>query len=70
MDNFNQKLKDRWQQKRKKASSWTGLLIKVLILVALVFVIRKLSKSDNIDWSKIKTRPDSEQVNPDTTRGL
>lgn len=69
MDNFNQKLKDRWQQKRKKASSWTGLLIKVLILVALVFVIRKLSKSDNIDWSKIKTRPDSVQVTPDTVKG-
>jgi hypothetical protein len=69
MDNFNQKLRDRWQQKRKKASNWTGLLIKVLILVALVFVIRKLSKSENIDWSRLKTGPDTMQVAPDTTKG-
>jgi len=64
MEDFNKKLKDRWQQKRSKAMNWTSLLIKIIILVALVFTIQKLTKSKNIDWSKINAKPDTVQVQP------
>jgi len=62
MPDFNKKLRERWQQKRSKASNWTSLLVKILILVAIVFVIQRLTKSKNIDWSSIKTKPDSVQT--------
>jgi len=69
MKNFNEKIRERWQQKRSKALNWTGLLIKLAILIALVFVINKLTKSKNIDWSKIKTKADTVQTTPDSIRG-
>ncbi|MBM4399719.1 MAG: hypothetical protein FJ041_05265 [Candidatus Cloacimonetes bacterium] len=62
MEGFNKKLRERWQQKRNKASNWTGLLIKILILVAIVFAIQRLTKSKNIDWSSIKTKPETVQT--------
>ena len=69
MEEFNKKLRERWQQKRKKASNWTGLLIKVLILFALLSIISHISKSKNIDWSRIKTKPDTIQAVPDSIKG-
>jgi uncharacterized membrane protein SpoIIM required for sporulation len=62
MNEFNKKIRERWQQKRSKAMNWTSLLIKILILVAILFVINKLSKSSNIDWSKVKARQDTVQT--------
>lgn len=62
MEGFNKKLRERWQQKRNKASNWTGLLIKILILVAIGFAIQRLTKSKNIDWSSIKTKPETVQT--------
>jgi len=62
VEGFNKKLRERWQQKRNKASNWTGLLIKILILVAIVFAIQRLTKSKNIDWSSIKTKPETVQT--------
>jgi hypothetical protein len=69
MEDFNKRLRERWQQRRSKAGNWTGLLIKILILVAIVFTIQRLTRSRNIDWSGIKTTPDTVQTAPDTTRG-
>jgi uncharacterized membrane protein SpoIIM required for sporulation len=62
MNEFNKKIRERWQQKRSKAMNWTSLLIKILILVAILFVINKLSKSSNIDWSKVKAKQDTVQT--------
>jgi len=65
LKDLNDKLRKRWQQKRSKALNWTGLLIKLAILIALFLVISQLTKSKNIDWSKLKGKPDSVQVTPE-----
>jgi len=69
MEDFNKKLKDRWQHKRNKAFNWTSLIIKVLILVAILFAINRLSKSNNIEWSKTQSQQDTVQVAPDSIKG-
>jgi hypothetical protein len=69
MKDLNDKLRERWQQKRSKARNWTGLLIKILILAAILYVIQRLATSKNIDWSNIKTKPDTVQTIPDSVKG-
>jgi hypothetical protein len=69
MKDFNDKLKERWEQKRSKAKSWTGLLIKIAILAVILYAVHKLSTSKNIDWSVIKSKPDTVQVAPDSIKG-
>ncbi len=69
MEEFNKKLKERWQQKRNKARNWTGLLIKIAILVAILYAIQRISTSKNINWSVIKTKPDTVQIAPDSVKG-
>jgi len=62
MEDFNKKLKERWQTKRKKAFNWTSLIIKVMILVAILYTINRLSKSDNIQWTSSSATQDTVQV--------
>lgn len=66
MNEFNKRIRERWEQKRKKASNWTGLLIKILIIIAIIYAMQRLSKSNNIEWSNVKTQSDSVQT--DTLR--
>jgi hypothetical protein len=64
MAEFNKQFKERWQQKKRKAGNWTSLLYKILLLIALIYVVSKISTSKNIDWSKLKGKPDTLQVVP------
>jgi formate-dependent nitrite reductase membrane component NrfD len=64
MADFNKQLKERWQTKRKKASSWSSLLLKIFLFVAILYVIHSLSTNKNIDWSKFKAKADTVQTTP------
>jgi hypothetical protein len=64
MSDFNKEIKDRWHQKRKKASNWTSLGVKVFLLIALIYIVSKISTSKSIDWSMLKNKPDSALVTP------
>lgn len=69
MKDFNRKLRERWQEKRKKASNWKSLVIKILILVAIIYVVNHITRSKNIDWSTLSNRPETTQTAPDTVKG-
>jgi len=64
MTDLNNKLKERWQEKRKKSRNWSSLLLKIFLLIALIYVIHSISTSKNIDWSKFKGKADSVQTTP------
>lgn len=64
MNDFNKELRERWKQKKKKAGNWTSLMVKVFILLAILYFVGKFTTSKNIDWSKIKNKPDTMQVAP------
>lgn len=51
MRDINDKLRERWQDRRKKSFNWTKILIMVGALVAIIVVMTKLSTMENIDMN-------------------
>lgn len=45
MNDMQDRMKERWDQRRKKNSSWTRLIIMVIILVALLVGINMLNNA-------------------------
>ena len=49
MRDINDKLRERWQDRRKKSFNWTKILIMFGALVAIIVIMSKLGTMDNID---------------------
>ncbi|MDP2173851.1 MAG: hypothetical protein Q8M98_01275 [Candidatus Cloacimonadaceae bacterium] len=45
MNDMNDKIRERWQERRKKGYNWSRLIIMLAILVAIMFAINRLSKT-------------------------
>ncbi len=45
MSDMNDRLRDRWNERRKKAYNWKKLIILALILVALLVLMHRLNKA-------------------------
>lgn len=50
MKDVNDKLRERWQERRKKSFNWTKILIMLGALIAILVVMSKLNTVDSIDW--------------------
>ncbi|MDD4308891.1 MAG: hypothetical protein PHO32_00790 [Candidatus Cloacimonetes bacterium] len=48
MDEFDDKLKERWQHRRKKSYNWTKLAIMVFAVVAIFWAMNHLQNSGSI----------------------
>ena len=48
MNDFNDKIKDRWKEKRKKAYNWPKLILMVLALIIILYLINHLGNTENI----------------------
>jgi ABC-type nitrate/sulfonate/bicarbonate transport system permease component len=48
MQDFEDRMKERWQQRRKKAYNWQKLLLMALVLVAIWYTMARLQNADNI----------------------
>jgi hypothetical protein len=44
MKDFNDKLRERWQDKRKKSFNWTKVILMMAALIAIVFVMTRLTR--------------------------
>ncbi|MDI3503757.1 MAG: hypothetical protein PWP64_693 [Candidatus Cloacimonadota bacterium] len=44
MNDLNDKLEERWQQRRKKGYNWTRLIVLVVILIAVIYGMNMLKK--------------------------
>ncbi|MFB3844858.1 MAG: hypothetical protein ACE14O_03790 [Candidatus Cloacimonadaceae bacterium] len=66
MNDWNDKLRERWQEKRKKSSNWTSLIIKVVVLLLILYAIAKIGTGSSLDWSKFSPQADS--VRTDSVR--
>ena len=52
MDDLNDKMKERWEQRRKKSYNWTKLLIMVAALIAILWGMTQLNKAgDKVNWT-------------------
>lgn len=57
MNDLNDKLRERWQDRRKKGYNWTKLIAMVLVLVAILVAMNYLNKAGNV------MKPQAETIN-------
>ena len=62
MDDFNDKMKDRWKEKRKKAYNWPKLIIMVLALIAILYIMNHLGNTKNVVQTPSATVTDTLQA--------
>jgi len=48
MDDFDDKMKERWHERRKKAYNWPKLLIMLFVLVAIFYAMGRLQTTKNV----------------------
>lgn len=48
MNDFEDKLKERWNARRKKAYNWPKLLIMVFVLIAIFYAMNRLGDTKNV----------------------
>ncbi len=62
MKDFHDKIKERWEEKRKKAGSWQKFFFLLLLLIVIFLLISRLNRVRQIDWSWLKAQPDTTQI--------
>ncbi len=62
MNDFNDKLRERWHDKRKKSFNWTKVILMMAALIAIIFVMTRLNQVDNINWQNSSPQVDSTQT--------
>ncbi|MDY0151667.1 MAG: hypothetical protein RBS43_05290 [Candidatus Cloacimonas sp.] len=55
MDNYDDKMKERWRDRRKKSYNWSKLLIMVLALVAILYFMSRPYKTTTIVNNPVTT---------------
>jgi len=48
MNDLNDKMKERWKDKRKKAYNWPRLIIMVLALIIILYLMNHLGNTKNV----------------------
>ncbi len=48
MNDLNDKMKERWKDKRKKAYNWPKLIIMVLALIIILYLMNHLGNTKNV----------------------
>ncbi len=48
MNDFNDKMKERWKEKRKKTYNWPRLIIMVLALIIILYLMNHLGNTKNV----------------------
>lgn len=62
MNDLNDKIEERWRQRRKKGQNWPKLALMVIVLVAILYGMSILQKAGNV----VNTAPSAEVI--DSTR--
>ena len=48
MGDLQDKLQERWQEKKRKAYNWPKLVIMILLVVAIFYAMNKLNDASNV----------------------
>ncbi|MBP7310083.1 MAG: hypothetical protein KA984_02200 [Candidatus Cloacimonetes bacterium] len=48
MGDLQDKMKERWQEKRKKSYNWPKLIIMILAVVAIFYAMNRLGNTSNV----------------------
>lgn len=66
MDDFEDRMKERWKERRKKAYNWPKLLIMLGVLIAIFYAMGRLNDTKNVVVNPSASVIDSTQT--DTVR--
>lgn len=61
MEDMNDRMRDRWQDRRKKGSNWPKLIGMVLLLVAILVAMNLLNKASQKSTNAVETTNITEQ---------
>jgi len=64
MKDLNERIRQRWQTRRRKSQNWQSLVVKVLLLVILFYLARKVLSDRDIDWTWLNKQPVAAQTQP------
>lgn len=67
MDDMNDRIKERWEQRRKKGNNWPRLIIMTLILVALLVTMARMNQCSQAVTPSQAEFIDSTATVPDST---
>jgi hypothetical protein len=62
MDDFEDKMKERWRERRKKAYNWPKLLIMLFVLVAIFYAMGRMQTTKNVVINPAASVTDSLQA--------
>lgn len=62
MDDFEDKMKERWRERRKKAYNWPKLLVMLFVLVAIFYAMGRMQTTKNVVVNPAASVTDSLQV--------
>ncbi|NLK49704.1 MAG: hypothetical protein GX294_03550 [Candidatus Cloacimonetes bacterium] len=72
MDDMQERMRERWEERRKKGQNWPRLVIMLIILIALIVAMNMLSKktaqvksiqgTEYIDSTAVELEPDAPQT--------
>ncbi|HPF09657.1 MAG: hypothetical protein PHU99_04785 [Candidatus Cloacimonetes bacterium] len=62
MKDMNDKISDRWKQRRNKGYNWPKLIIMVLVLAAILFAMGILQRTSNMDSVPSASTADSSAI--------
>ncbi|MDZ4182101.1 MAG: hypothetical protein U1B83_04425 [Candidatus Cloacimonadaceae bacterium] len=48
MNDMNDKIRERWQDRRRKGYNWTKLLVMLAVLVGIIFAMNRLNKTATV----------------------
>jgi hypothetical protein len=62
MNDLNDKVSERWQQRRKKGYNWPKLIVMVLVLAAILYAMGILQNTGNVQAVPSATASDSTTI--------
>jgi len=62
VSDLNDKVNERWQQRRKKGYNWPKLIVMLLILVAIFYAMNMLQNGSNVQGVPMAETTDSSTV--------
>lgn len=62
MNDLNDKVSERWQQRRKKGYNWPKLIVMVLVLAAILYAMSILQNTGNVQAVPSATTSDSTTI--------
>jgi len=64
VSDLNERIEERWRQRRKKGYNWPRLIVMLIILVAIIYGMGILQRMGNISSQPTAEIIDSTEVNP------